>query len=159
MRFGNLNRELLDLVYSILTSPGLEDCLPFDITSRQPLFDQAIYNIYLPGEGIKPHVDLAVFDDGIVGISLVSSTLMIFSPASPDQMVSGYDVEPTSNSEGIEVNLDPGDILCMYGPSRYLFTHSISNSMFDILPEAGLRQRSPRISITLRRMVAPSEDV
>ncbi|KAF9907995.1 hypothetical protein EC991_010343 [Linnemannia zychae] len=50
-------------------------------TTRIPLFDQSIMNLYFPGNGIKPHVDLARFEDGIVIISLLSAINMDFYKA------------------------------------------------------------------------------
>jgi hypothetical protein len=47
-------------------------------------FDQFIVNAYEPGEGLKPHVDLAAFDDGVCVVSLLSSTVMDLSPAEKD---------------------------------------------------------------------------
>ncbi|PNH01877.1 hypothetical protein TSOC_012197, partial [Tetrabaena socialis] len=35
--------------------------LPGPLAARAPAFDQAIVNLYRPGEGIAPHVDLARF--------------------------------------------------------------------------------------------------
>ena len=51
---------------------------------RSPPFDQFIVNAYEPGEGLKPHVDLAAFDDGVCVVSLLSSTVMDLSPAEKD---------------------------------------------------------------------------
>jgi hypothetical protein len=47
-----------------------------------PRARQAIVNLYHPGEGITPHVDLLNrFGDGIVGVSLGSGTSMRFARA------------------------------------------------------------------------------
>jgi len=35
------------------------------MATREPSFDQMIVNVYHPGQGIKAHVDLAKFDDGV----------------------------------------------------------------------------------------------
>ena len=47
--------------------------------NREPLFDQMIINVYHPGQGIKAHVDLAKFDDGIASVSLGSTCVMLFA--------------------------------------------------------------------------------
>lgn len=49
-----------------------------------PFFDQTIINKYLPGMGIKPHVDLLKFEDGIVVLSLLSPYVMDFEDVSGD---------------------------------------------------------------------------
>ena len=36
-------------------------CLVLQLSNRCPLFDTAIVNLYLPGDGIAPHVDLLRF--------------------------------------------------------------------------------------------------
>jgi alkylated DNA repair dioxygenase AlkB len=41
------------------------DHFPFEMATREPSFDQMIVNVYHPGQGIKAHVDLAKFDDGV----------------------------------------------------------------------------------------------
>ena len=54
-------------------------------------------NAYLPGEGLKPHVDLAAFDDGVCVVSLLSSTVMDLSPA-PEEL---RDAIPPSGTGGV----------------------------------------------------------
>ncbi|GJJ71292.1 hypothetical protein EMPS_03642 [Entomortierella parvispora] len=75
-------------------------------TARMPLFDQSIMNLYQPGEGIKPHVDLARFDDGIVIVSLVSGINMDFYPAlkpmSPNDPPQGDDRSKSGNTSSID---------------------------------------------------------
>eukprot|EP00967_Tisochrysis_lutea_P071740 scaffold95416_cov18-Tisochrysis_lutea.AAC.2 len=51
----------------------------FQVASREPLFNQMIINRYNPGDGIRPHVDLMRFEDGIAVISLGDSAVMQFS--------------------------------------------------------------------------------
>lgn len=69
---------------------------------RRPLFDQLSVNAYTPGEGLKPHIDLAKFEDGICIVSLKSAAIMNFRQAD-----SAYDVL-----------LEPGDVLLLSGQSR-----------------------------------------
>jgi len=45
---------------------------PENLLARQPLFNQMIANWYAPSEGIRAHVDLLRFEDGIAIISLLS---------------------------------------------------------------------------------------
>ncbi|KAJ1553298.1 hypothetical protein HK405_008334, partial [Cladochytrium tenue] len=44
------------------------------------LFDQLIANFYRPGQGLRDHVDLSRFDDGIAIASLAGPTVMRFRP-------------------------------------------------------------------------------
>eukprot|EP00850_Spirogloea_muscicola_P024767 SM001461S01319 [mRNA] locus=s1461:783:1902:- [translate_table: standard] len=61
---------------------GAEDNVPLPCTllTRAPLFDQLTVNSYRPSEGIKAHVDLARFEDGIAIVSLLSDCVMRFKP-------------------------------------------------------------------------------
>ena len=81
----------------------MHTCLPLLQTAqRRPLFDQLIVNLYQPGEGLKPHVDLLRFQDGIAIVSLQSSAILAF----------------TRGEEVVDVRLDPGDLLLLEGEAR-----------------------------------------
>ncbi|KAF9947094.1 hypothetical protein BGZ72_010883 [Mortierella alpina] len=130
-----------------------------DWTSRAPLFDQSIMNLYRPGDGIKPHVDLARFEDGIVVVSLLSSISMDFyrslSPMSPQDPPEGG-CQPHKNDElerqpDYTVRLKPGSVITMDGPSRYEWEHGIQEVSEDLVNGDWIK-RKIRVSITLRRM-------
>lgn len=55
---------------------------PRALLARRPLFNQMIANWYAPSEGIRAHVDLLRFDDGIAILSLLSPCVMSFARAS-----------------------------------------------------------------------------
>eukprot|EP00878_Enallax_costatus_P015743 GHUV01016494.1.p1 GENE.GHUV01016494.1~~GHUV01016494.1.p1 ORF type:complete len:411 (+),score=130.66 GHUV01016494.1:486-1718(+) len=59
----------------------LTEYWPSELATRQPLFDTAIINLYQPGDGITPHVDLLRFSDGIAVVSLGGPAIMNFSLA------------------------------------------------------------------------------
>ncbi|GLC45600.1 hypothetical protein PLESTB_001784200 [Pleodorina starrii] len=61
----------------------LGELLPPDLAARRPSFDQAIVNLYRPGEGICSHVDLARFQDGIVSVSIGGPIVMHFTRCDP----------------------------------------------------------------------------
>ncbi|KAJ1960970.1 hypothetical protein IWQ62_004030 [Dispira parvispora] len=105
--------------------------------SRQPLFDQLIGNMYLPGEGIRPHVDLARFEDGIGIVSLGSTCTMVFAHPDREQQHALW--------------LEPGDVLAMSGEARYQWTHAIPAQKVDQV-DGIARPRSLRVSLTLRRV-------
>lgn len=109
---------------------------------------QAILNLYFPGQGITPHIDLPTrYEDGIVGISLGSSTVMDFSPVN------------AKSGEGKLVHslrLRPGDVYVLSGAARWEWAHGIAYREEDWVEDEGGEamqiRRGVRMSITLRRM-------
>ena len=76
--------------------------LIMQIAERQPLFDQLIANKYKPGEGLKAHVDLMRFKDGIAIVSLQAAATLSF----------------TKGKSKVDVLLLPGDLLLLEGEAR-----------------------------------------
>ncbi|RUS35043.1 hypothetical protein BC938DRAFT_476459 [Jimgerdemannia flammicorona] len=138
-----------------LKEEGREGLFPRAIVERTPLFDQAIVNLYTRGEGIKSHVDLARFADGILILSLLTSCVMTMRPASEaSKVATTYNTNTlTTSTVSIPVLLRPGDVLSLSGPARYDWEHGIEERMFDVLPDGERIQRGTRISVTLRRMM------
>lgn len=100
---------------------------------------QAIFNLYLAGQGITPHVDLLRFADGIIGVSLGSAAVMEF----------------TRNGHYHSILLKPGDLYVLSGEARYEWQHGIPAREVDNFDMAGQLvavRRKLRMSITLRRM-------
>lgn len=59
---------------------GIVSCtVHWQVQQRYPIFDQMIINGYQPGEGIKAHVDLLKFADGISIVSLGAPAVMTFT--------------------------------------------------------------------------------
>ena len=112
--------------------PTLE---PF--AQRNPSFNQMIINKYSPGEGIKSHVDLKAFADGILSISLGSSCVMVF--------------QQLRDTGREEVILHRGDVLFMCGSARYEWEHGIPARTSDMW-EGNIQPRGTRISLTFRKM-------
>ncbi|GAA5912879.1 hypothetical protein JCM6882_009504 [Rhodosporidiobolus microsporus] len=146
-------QPLLDLLPSILNPlpPSLKSSL-FD----SPRPRQAILNLYFPGQGISPHVDLPTrYEDGIVGISLLGSTVMDFSPADPTSQA--------ADQQDYSIRLRPGDVYVLSGAARWDWTHGIAYREEDwVEDEEGQPmkvRRGVRISITLRRMKEGAEMV
>jgi alkylated DNA repair dioxygenase AlkB len=123
-------------------------------------FDQFIVNAYEPGEGLKPHVDLAAFDDGVCVVSLLSSTVMDLSPAEKDAETAkvidddGRKKKTKNASErgGIGIRLDPGDVLFLSGEARWLWRHGIAARAADKQSVGGFKERGFRVSVTLRSL-------
>ncbi|GFR46236.1 hypothetical protein Agub_g7781 [Astrephomene gubernaculifera] len=99
MFFGKLPEWALRLAEGL----PLDQLLPAPLAARCPSFDQAIVNLYRPGEGITPHVDLARFQDGIVGVSVGGPAVMHFSRCAPPasgQGTAGVMARDVSRGEG-----------------------------------------------------------
>jgi hypothetical protein len=118
---------------------------------------QAIINLYRPGEGISPHVDLLQrFGDGIVGVSLGDGGVaMRFARAGED-------------GDEYEVWLPSGSVLVLTGEARYEWTHGIAPRLKDKveLVAAGAGEgdrwmwqgRGVRVSVTYRWLL-PGADI
>lgn len=120
---------------------------------------QVIINAYLPGEGITPHVDLLDrYDDGIVGVSLGSGSVMQFRNVSTHK-------ETTSEEEeqGFGVYLPPGSAYVMSGEARYDWTHGIEGRVEDwVLDEddvGSVLPRTFRVSVTFRWLLPGADCV
>eukprot|EP01104_Vermistella_antarctica_P004309 TRINITY_DN14786_c0_g1_i1.p2 TRINITY_DN14786_c0_g1~~TRINITY_DN14786_c0_g1_i1.p2 ORF type:complete len:300 (-),score=40.74 TRINITY_DN14786_c0_g1_i1:1533-2432(-) len=132
MRFGVIPAPVEALLLPVAIA-----LLPAPLQTRRPYFDQLIVNLYRAGQGIKAHVDLDKFEDGIVGFSFCSSAVMIF--------------ERLDKSASFQVLLEPGDVYCMSGSARYDWTHEIECRGLDVV-EGVSYVRTTRISVTLRKM-------
>lgn len=140
MRFGHFpiwaEREVERVHHLLQNASQLHPTLePF--AQRNPTFNQMIINKYSPGEGIKNHVDLQAFADGILSISLGSSCVMVF------QQLQGTSRE--------EVFLHQGDVLFMCGSARYEWEHGIPARTSDMWGDS-IQPRRTRISLTFRKM-------
>ncbi|TFK46926.1 hypothetical protein OE88DRAFT_1666722 [Heliocybe sulcata] len=111
---------------------------------------QAIVNLYEPGEGITPHVDLLDrFGDGIVGVSMGSGCAMHFARTG-------------ASKERHALYLPARSVIVMCGAARYEWTHGIEKLSEDVvLGEDGRTQvvkRGTRVSVTFRWLL-PGADV
>ncbi|GAA6061754.1 hypothetical protein JCM10212_000734 [Sporobolomyces blumeae] len=147
-------QPLVDLLPAILAPLPLElQALLFD----DPRPRQCILNLYHPGQGISSHVDLASrYADGIIGISLLSSTVMEFTPvtaARPDD----------NDRKSYAIRLKPGSVYVLSGPARYEYRHGIAYRTEDVVEDGAgefmRTRRGTRISVTLRRMLQGAEVV
>ncbi len=119
---------------------------------------QAIVNLYRPGEGIAPHVDLLNrFGDGIVGVSLGGGVAMRFARVADGGAGDG---------DVYEVWLPPRSVIVLTGEARYEWTHGIAPRSRDKVEEdgSGARRwqwhcREPRVSVTFRWLLPGAEIV
>ena len=101
--------------------------------------DQVIANEYLPGQGIRAHVDcVPCFGDAIVSISLLSSCEMIF--------------RERGGARSLSLSLEPRSCLLLKGAGRYDWPHAIPARKSDLV--GGIRvERGRRISLTFRKVI------
>lgn len=163
MRFGDLPMWATKLSDSIREEVLLSDDLPIndgdkdvcilpsDLLWREPLFDQLIVNVYQPGEGICPHVDLMRFEDGIAIVSLESSCVMHFAQVK-EASATGEGRIDNPHAVKIPVYLTPGSLVIMSREARYLWKHEINRKQgFQVWEGEELNQKK-RTSITLRKL-------
>lgn len=137
----NLSREIITTLFH----PS-----PTDASSRQ-----IILNLYRPGEGITPHIDLpGRYGDGIMGVCLGSGCVMGFERREVDSMQ-----EDTQDRHS--VYMPARTVYCMTGDARWEWAHGIPSRDRDVLvdPQGEVRTilRDVRISITLRWMKPGAE--
>ena len=138
---------------------------------------QAIVNLYRPGEGIAPHVDLLNrFGDGIVGVSLGGGASMRFARAQAPR--GRWDVDDVAGQGGggggghgdgdgefHEVWLPPRSVLVLTREARYEWTHGIAPRVRDKVEDAAGRdgwqwhERGVRVSVTFRWLLPGAEIV
>jgi alkylated DNA repair dioxygenase AlkB len=193
MRFGNFPLWAMWLAHHAKTLAVTDELLPPEITSRgemdgqqkkrkkspppksQTLFDQFIVNVYTPGDGIAPHVDLHAFDDGLCVVSLLTTTVMdfyapeegggeknikIISSSAKQKATSSVFVHTPETSSGLKqigIRLDPGDVLFLSGDARWRWRHGIAARTFDCdgSKDSGEKQKTSRgfrVSVTLRAL-------
>ncbi|GAA5901965.1 uncharacterized protein JCM6883_000452 [Sporobolomyces salmoneus] len=151
---------LLDLLPSIL-SPLPSDLKETIFSDEQPR--QCILNLYHPGQGISPHVDLPTrYEDGIVGVSLFSSTVMEFtSVESRSEHARGEGEGEAGGRESFAMRLKPGSVYVLSGEARYDYKHGIPYREEDVVVDRDGNEtrirRGVRMSITLRRMKPGAE--
>ena len=116
---------------------------------ERPLARQVILNLYQPGQGISPHVDLPNrYDDGILGVSLVGGTVMSFSKHDTDDST-------RENQERYDVYLPPRSVYLLTGEARWDWAHGIEGRLEDVVQATnGVETllRETRVSVTFRWM-------
>ncbi|KAF5388334.1 hypothetical protein D9615_000807 [Tricholomella constricta] len=126
---------------------------------------QAILNLYQPGEGISPHVDLLRrFGDGIIGVSLGSGCVMQFVKVGANGGAHSPGNEP---NERKSVYLPERSVIVLSEDARYGWTHGIGSHTQDYVAshDTGVGDttgkwiaRGVRLSITFRWLL-PGADV
>lgn len=120
-------------------------CCHEQVQQRRPIFDQMIVNGYQPGEGIKAHVDLLKFDDGIAIISLAAPAVMTFTQVTAETAGSlpagSQNPQPSASIiEGSAIPILPTDSVCKLPLTSATATESSMSQgacTVDILLEPG----------------------
>jgi alkylated DNA repair dioxygenase AlkB len=111
----------------------------------QPLARQIILNLYPPGEGISPHIDLPNrYADGIIGVSISGGTTMAFQ----------------NGGKRYDAYMPERTVYVMTGEARWEWSHGIMGRISDeVETNDGVetRLRSTRVSVTFRWMKAGAE--
>ena len=151
---SGLPPPLLSLLETLASTmrPILPDST-FDLLfpSKPTQARQAIINLYQPGEGITPHVDLlGRYGDGIIGVSFGSGCVMRFDKNEWDE--SGGEERPRW-----DVYIPERSILVLSEEARYEWTHGIDKRTQDYVcdnVDGGMWvDRGVRVSITFRWML------
>ncbi|CAK5271799.1 unnamed protein product [Mycena citricolor] len=154
--FPPLLTTLLATMASLLAPTLSEETHQLLFPHSPSLTRQAILNLYHPGEGITPHVDLLRrFGDGIVGASFGSGSVMRFAAAAEG---TGYtDTVEDDSVQPVHLYLPERSMLVLTGEARYRWTHGIERRTADLV-DGVRRERGTRLSITFRWML-PNADV
>ncbi|KAJ1994457.1 hypothetical protein GGI25_000322 [Coemansia spiralis] len=154
MHFGALSDNLTPLGFLANACLNIGQLLPKDLVGSRRTdgpFDQAIINLYDPGEGIGDHIDLLRFEDGIVGYSFGSSATLRLRRLSSEaeiDVATQYAREPVGGGvDDVLVKINAGDVYAMAGEARFRWTHG-----FPAQIDGGANVRGRRISVTLRRL-------
>ncbi|RDB19951.1 hypothetical protein Hypma_013039 [Hypsizygus marmoreus] len=131
---------------------------------------QAILNLYQPGEGITPHVDLLRrYGDGIVGVSLGSGCVMQFARVVNDAPHKPPEQKNPKDQGNWDLYLPERSVIVLSEDARYGWTHGIGKHREDYVAAAHISgeqatstgtwiERGVRLSITFRWML-PGADV
>ncbi|KIM75234.1 hypothetical protein PILCRDRAFT_827482 [Piloderma croceum F 1598] len=164
--------ELLSTISQLLLPelPARTYALLFPSPDAPVRARQAILNLYHPGEGISPHVDLLNrFGDGIVGISLGSGCVMSFWKETSEEGHRGIsDVQApevrSKDEEHWKLYLPERSIIVLSEEARYEWKHGIQGQTEDFVEgeeghEGEWITRGVRLSITFRWLLPGAEIV
>ncbi len=99
--------------------------------------DQCTANEYLPGQGIRPHIDTReAFGGHIASLSLLSDIVMDFRRGADKK----------------SIVLPRRSLLLLTGPSRHEWSHGIAHRRDDVI-EGSHVARTRRVSVTFRRVL------
>lgn len=148
--------------------PNATHKLLFPLPGTPAQARQVIINLYRPGEGITPHVDLLDrFGDGIIGVSLGSGCVMRFTKVRPNSVAeeSNHNHRLCNTCRAWDVFLPHGSVYVMSDEARYGWTHGIDGRREDWVRKSVDSEmgrwvmRSIRVSITFRWLLPGADAV
>lgn len=147
----SLLKELSTLLQPVLPPETYSLVFPSKPTGAR----QAIINLYQPGEGITPHVDLLKrYGDGIIGVSFSSPCVMRFDKVDP--------VPEDESDNRWDVFLPERSVIVLSEEARYRWTHGIDKKRRDFVSQSATSEswveRGVRMSVTFRWLL-PGADV
>lgn len=102
--------------------------------------DQLTVNEYLPGQGIRRHVDThSAFEDGIASLSLGAATVLELR-------------HPLEENKRKYVHLPPRSLFILTGEARYLWSHHIPARKTDMVEGKVTERSAIRVSLTFRKV-------
>ncbi|KAJ8596742.1 hypothetical protein M405DRAFT_103043 [Rhizopogon salebrosus TDB-379] len=175
---GNMGSGLPPFLITLLhlLAELLRDHLPepvhkmlFPHKDAPPRARQAILNLYHPGEGISPHVDLLKrFDDGIIGVSFGSGCVMSFErvEGQEKELIGKEEEDGPLVKDQWDLYLEDRSVLILSEDARYNWTHGIHGRPKDLVVsekedgqgEPEWIERGTRLSITFRWLL-PGADI
>jgi len=161
--------ELLSTISELLLPelPSRTHALLFPPPDAPSRARQAILNLYHPGEGISPHVDLLTrFADGILGISLGSGCVLSFRKQPGEECKETSSVQAADGreiSDEEHLYLPERSVVVLSEEARYGWTHGIQGRTKDFVKseKEGKGEwiaRGVRLSITFRWLL-PGADI
>ncbi|CAA7259377.1 unnamed protein product [Cyclocybe aegerita] len=164
--------ELLEKLSVLLKPTVPSDTYAILFPEKPTMARQAIINLYQPGEGITPHVDLlGRYGDGIIGVSFNSGSVMRFDKVVPTEPAA--ESEKSEHRTRLDLYLPERSIVILSEEARYHWTHGIEKKTRDFvslstvdgdsIDASGLEkgawiERGVRMSITFRWLL-PGADV
>ncbi|KAF8165890.1 hypothetical protein B0H34DRAFT_638300, partial [Crassisporium funariophilum] len=140
--------SLLDQLSSVLKPTLPPQTYELLFPSHPTKARQAIINLYQPGEGITPHVDLlGRYGDGIIGVSFGSGCAMRF-----DRVASAFPGTETEDHDNVaegesryDLFLPERSIIVLSQDARYLWTHGIEKTTRDFVFTFGVDGLNPTL--------------
>ncbi|KAG0697289.1 hypothetical protein DFH29DRAFT_984307 [Suillus ampliporus] len=142
---GNMGSGLPTFLITLLhrLAELLRDHLPeqvhemlFPPKDAPPRARQAILNLYHPGEGISPHVDLLKrFDDGIIGVS--------FGSGQEERLIGEHEEDGPLDRNRWDLYLEERSVLVLSEDARYNWTHGIDGRLKDFVSSGIDEQGEP----------------
>lgn len=156
--------QLSSTLESLLTPhlPSTTTTLLFHPPPATASSRQIILNLYKPGEGITPHIDLpGRYADGIIGVCLGSGCVMDFECRDEVEGTAGDEDKEQGLPRKYSLYMPVRTVYCLTDEARWSWAHGIPSRDMDVVMDADGKLatilRDVRISVTLRWMKPGAE--